>query len=77
MATDPACPICWTELRHPDDVRERYCPRCHIFLDDVKAAVDAMERGELTEADIERLTAGTGFTVPRIQRALQDGTQCK
>lgn len=72
-----SCPVCGTELRHPDDVRENYCPRCHVFLDDLKVAVDAVECGDLTQADLERLTAGTGFTVPHIQRALQDGRQCK
>jgi uncharacterized Zn finger protein (UPF0148 family) len=74
--TEPTCPLCKTPLRHPDDVRDNYCPRCHIFIDFVGEVVDAVSAGDLTDADLERLTAGTGFTVPRIQRALRPG-ECK
>jgi hypothetical protein len=66
------CPFCGTTTGHPEDVAERYCSVCNVFADDVGRAADAVERGELSQADLERLTAGTGFTVPRIQRALGD-----
>jgi hypothetical protein len=66
------CPLCSTTTWHPDDVAERYCPECHAFPDDVRAAVTAEARGDLDRAELERLTAGTGFSVPGIQRALGD-----
>jgi hypothetical protein len=27
------CPACERELRHPDDVAQRYCGNCHIFIE--------------------------------------------
>jgi hypothetical protein len=67
-----SCPLCHTTTWHPSDVAERYCPECHAFPDDVRVTVRANQRRELGDAELERLTAGTGFTVPRIQRALGD-----
>lgn len=29
------CVHCGATSRHPDDVRERYCARCHHFCDDI------------------------------------------
>jgi len=29
------CPLCGFESHHPEDVRRRYCARCHVFHDDV------------------------------------------
>ena len=28
------CPYCGAESHNPNDVRERYCGRCHVFVDD-------------------------------------------
>lgn len=67
------CPFCQTTTTHPVDVAERYCPVCSVFVDQVSEAADAVGRGELSEADLLRLAAGTGFTVPGIQRALREG----
>jgi hypothetical protein len=62
-AVEFTCKFCGTTTRHPDDVSERYCPVCHVFVEDVVRATE-----ELGDALLERLVAGTGFTVPRIQR---------
>jgi hypothetical protein len=29
---------------HPADMREEYCPRCHVFIRDVKEASPAVRR---------------------------------
>lgn len=71
--TGYACPICGMTTLRPEDVAERYCPWCHQFEDVTRAAVDAYEHGDLRREELERLTAGTGFTVPHIQRALGEG----
>jgi hypothetical protein len=28
------CPICGAVSYHPRDAQERYCGRCHVFVDD-------------------------------------------
>lgn len=73
MSASYTCPICGTTTTHPVDVAEHYCPRCHQFEDVTRDAVVAYEHGDLRREDLERLTAGTGFTVPRLQRALGEG----
>jgi hypothetical protein len=30
------CPFCGTVSHNPNDVRERYCGRCHVFVIDVR-----------------------------------------
>jgi hypothetical protein len=53
--TDPepepfVCPFCGFKSYNPNDKRERYCVRCHVFIDDeadclrerVEAALDAL-----------------------------------
>lgn len=69
------CPFCGTESRHPDDVQERYCSVCDVFVDDVRTASDAVGRGDLPAGDLERLAAGTGFSVDGIQRALRESRE--
>jgi hypothetical protein len=64
------CPFCATSTRHPHDVRERYCPVCHVFVDLVAEAAAAVRCGDLPPEGLIRLAAGTGFTVDGIQRAL-------
>lgn len=33
------CPFCEQRTHHPRDVREGYCPRCHVFVPDVREAL--------------------------------------
>lgn len=63
------CPLCGATTTHPPDVAERYCPRCHQFPELLRSASEAVDRGDLSDGELERLAAGTGFTVPAIQRA--------
>jgi hypothetical protein len=28
------CPRCGRRTPHPDDIRNRYCPSCHVFVED-------------------------------------------
>ena len=37
------CPRCGAESFNPNDIRERYCGRCHVFVDD--AAEEPKKRG--------------------------------
>lgn len=30
------CPLCGAISHNPNDARERYCGRCHVFVDDVR-----------------------------------------
>jgi hypothetical protein len=34
MTASFICPHCGTESFNPNDIRERYCGRCHVFADD-------------------------------------------
>lgn len=36
------CPFCHNESRHPQDIKERYCPRCQVFVDDVLEATPSL-----------------------------------
>jgi len=34
MSEQFQCPICGFVSHNPNDARERYCVRCHVFMDD-------------------------------------------
>lgn len=41
------CPRCGAESFNPNDIRERYCGRCHVFVDDPPPSIavqKAMDR---------------------------------
>lgn len=43
MADPPfVCPFCDAISHHPRDADERYCGRCHVFVDDVLGFRDAL-----------------------------------
>ena len=47
------CPFCRAVSYNPNDIRERYCGRCHVFVDDAlregcERALAALERREAT-----------------------------
>lgn len=67
MKPDPVsfkCPICGAISYNPNDARERYCVRCHRFVDDpatpdlltrTKADPNRSRREDQLVAEIERL----------------------
>lgn len=48
------CPFCGMTSRHPQDVAERYCGSCHVFVDDVE------ERRSFEGRSTEGLERNTG-----------------
>jgi Zn-finger nucleic acid-binding protein len=47
MADAFTCPICGAVSHNRRDVEERYCGRCHLFVDDEMQIYDAIIAGEL------------------------------
>jgi hypothetical protein len=35
------CPHCGAESFNPNDIRERYCGRCHAYVDDIAVMMEA------------------------------------
>ncbi len=46
------CPFCGAVSHNPNDVRERYCVRCHVFIGDVRCK----DRGHEVRAEGSCLT---------------------
>lgn len=44
------CPDCGTVSHNPNDVRQRYCARCHFFVDDPLSFVSAYVTGYAANA---------------------------
>lgn len=54
------CPRCGAESFNPNDISERYCGRCHVFVDDppfspaVQKAMDRFWAGLKKRREAER-----------------------
>jgi hypothetical protein len=59
------CPYGGAITRNPRDVLYRYCPRCHVYVDDVASAV------EETGGCGGLLSADARCTVIDVERALE------
>jgi hypothetical protein len=55
MAASFVCPHCGAESFNPNDIRERYCGRCHQFEDD---RLDAMVGSVAIKRLIEEVRLG-------------------
>jgi hypothetical protein len=40
------CPLCGAVSHNPNDKRERYCGRCHVFVDDDPRPPEAGTEGD-------------------------------
>jgi hypothetical protein len=61
------CPFCGAVSPNPNDIAQRYCVRCHVFVDDEEATYLAIIHGQLPpnkafyKAGVEAHTAGKEF----------------
>ena len=55
LPTPPSitCPICGSVSFNPGDIANRYCGRCHLFLDDIPTDHDGLP----TQEDVDALKA--------------------
>jgi len=51
------CPFCGFVSHHPRDTAERYCARCHVFIDDVQEAAELLAR----EVEAEQIAVAALF----------------
>lgn len=65
---DPfTCPFCGAVSHNPNDLAQRYCGRCHVFVDDEETTYLAIIHGRLRpdkasyKAGVGAHTAGKGF----------------
>jgi Zn-finger nucleic acid-binding protein len=49
MATSFVCPHCGAESFNSNDIRERYCGRCHVFVDDLDVPLRSVTIQRLIE----------------------------
>lgn len=66
------CPICHTRSWHPRDAEERYCARCHRFVDDPPmppglehALAELEQAGDELRGEIDRQRALDATPPPR------------
>jgi hypothetical protein len=58
------CPRCGAVSYNANDIRERYCGRCHVFVDDEARAVELLKQGQPGVVRIRR-DEGSGVAYAR------------